>query len=127
MADNILTFDSAGFSKRNESMKLFSLSVVKFNGEKKMKIISQPFVMSLLVYFIGFVVVTLVCVNLIAALTNKWWMWNMKLFAKMVIVVLKRVLDTKRFSEPFTKQLTNVPPRTKNSFSHMFTISSIVQ
>ena len=130
MADNILTFDSAGFSKRNESMKLFSLSVVKFNGEKKMKIISQPFVMSLLVYFIGFVVVTLVCVNLIAALTNKWWMWNMKLFAKMVVlVVLKRVLATKRFSEPFTKLLTNVP-RTKNSntytytntFSHMYHI-----
>ena len=87
-----------------------------------MKIVTQPFH-----NFIGFVVVTLVCVNLIAALTNKWWMWNMKLFAKMVIVVLKRVLDTKRFSEPFTKQLTNVPPRTKNSFSHMFTISSIVQ
>ena len=87
-----------------------------------MKIITQPFH-----NFIGFVVVTLVCENLIAALTNKWWMWNMKLFAKMVIVVLKRVLDTKRFSEPFTKQLTNVPRRTKNSFSHMFTISSIVQ
>merc|ERR550532_3275942 len=73
-----------------------------------------------------FVVVTLVCVNLIAALTNKWWMWNMKLFAKMVVlVVLKRVLATKRFSEPFTKLLTN-EPRTKNSNTYTYTTHFLI-
>ena len=53
----------------------------------------------------------------------------MKLFAKMVaIVVLKRDQGTKRSSEPFTKQLTNVPRISKSStytVSHMYHFSSL--